>query len=82
MSATEEAPRRPTPAELVAQVALGLHRAGAPEYECNLTLNAKGDVQIYVGGKSQSLDVAEAIAERFDALCARYPRKNGGGEAA
>ena len=80
MSAAEPG-RRPTPSELMRDVAVAaLHRASTPEYDCSLTLNAKGDVQIAVTGKADTLDVCDAVAERFDALCNRYPRRNGGGE--
>ena len=78
MSATE---RKPSSAELVAQVAVAaLHRASTPEYECSLTLNAKGDVQIAVSGKADTIDVADTVQAKFDALCAAYPRRNGGSE--
>lgn len=81
---TDENARRRTAAEAVADAAVAgfaaLHRASTPEYEASLTLNAKGDVQIAVSGKADTLDVCDAVASKFDALCAKYPRKNGGTE--
>ena len=80
MSATEETPRRATGIEAVRDVAIAaLHRASTPEYDCSLTLNAKGDVQIAVSGKSDSLDVCDAVRAKFDELCTAYPRRNGDG---
>lgn len=79
MSATEETPRRQSPTEAIRDVAIAaLHRASTPEYDCSLTLNAKGDVQIAVTGKADTLDVCDAVRAKFDELCAAYPRRNGG----
>lgn len=78
---TTEPERRATGIEAVRDVAIAaLHRASTPEYECSLTLNAKGDVQIALSGKADTLDVCDSVAEKFDALCRQYPRKNGGTE--
>jgi len=80
VSATEETPRRPTPAELVRDVAVaGLQRAPAPpEHTVGLTLNAKGDVQIEVTGRGHDLDeLAAHVAAKFDWLREQYPRGNG-----
>lgn len=77
MSAAE--PRRPSSAELVAQVAVAaLHRAPSSEYETEITLNAKGDVQVRVSGKSDDTDKLAWVQTEFDRLCAAYPRRNGG----
>lgn len=76
MSATE--PRKST-AQIVADVALGLHRAPSAEYEKEVTLNAKGDVQLRVGGKADDPGKLAWVDEEFDRLCAKYPRRNGDG---
>lgn len=84
MSAAEhEAPRRPSSAELVREVAVAaLNRAPAPpEHTVGLTLNAKGDVQIEVTGRGHDLDaLAASVAATFEALRAKYRPANGGTE--
>lgn len=54
----------------------------APEHTVSLNLNAKGDVQIEVTGRSTGLlhDLATSVATTFDTLRDRYPRgaANGG----
>lgn len=46
-----------------------------PEYDVDLTLNAKGDVQIVVSAKGPDVAAAGAAAEaEFDRLRAKYPR--------
>jgi hypothetical protein len=50
----------------------------APEHTVDLTLNAKGDVQIAVAGRGTDLEATAALtAAVFDSLCERYPRNGG-----
>lgn len=49
-----------------------------PECSVDLTLNAKGDVQIAVNAKGGDVATAGAAAQaEFDRLCLEYPRQNG-----
>jgi hypothetical protein len=66
-----------TPTERLHEVSMAaIQRAPAqPEHTVDLTLNAKGDVQIAVAGRGVDLDaVAEQTAAVFDKLRERYPR--------
>lgn len=70
--------RKPTPTERLHEVTMAAVSRAPREPECNvdLTLNAKGDVQIYVSARGVppiSLVGAAAEAE-FDRLLAKYPR--------
>lgn len=74
MSATE--PRRPSSAELVAQVASAAltRQASPPEHSVTLGRNARGVVQIEITTRGTDLAVVHAEAEEaFDMLCERYP---------
>ncbi len=75
MSAEE--PRRLTAAERLHEVTMAALRRqpAAPEHTVDLTLNAKGDVQINLAARGTDLDAVAANAARvFDELCVRYPR--------
>lgn len=72
--------RKPTPSELMRDVAMqALSRAPqAPEHTVSLNLNAKGDVQIEVTGKGTDLEaLGLGVQAEFDRLRAQYPRGNG-----
>jgi hypothetical protein len=69
--------RKLTPTERLHEVTMtALRRAPvAPEHTVDLTLNAKGDVQIAVAARGADIDeVAEDAMRVFDQLCAKYPR--------
>lgn len=70
-----------TPTERLYEVALALasKRPSEPTSKVELTLNAKGDVQIAVDVTDADPKVAtKKAAELFDVLRAKYPRENGG----
>lgn len=79
LPATEPA-KLPSPSARLHEVTMAaLTRAPSPpEHTVGLTLNAKGDVQIEVTGRSADLEaLAGSVADTFDALRAKY-RPNGG----
>lgn len=81
MSATDEAPRLPSPSARLHEVTMAaLTRAPSPpEHTVGLTLNAKGDVQIEVTGRGHDLDaLAASVAGTFDVLREQYRPTNGG----
>lgn len=77
---TGEPERRQTPTERLHEVTMAaLTRAAAPpEHTVGLTLNAKGDVQIEVTGRSHDLErLGASVSAMFDTLREKYPRGNG-----
>jgi hypothetical protein len=81
-------PQRLTPTQRLHEVTMAALTRSIREPECSvdLTLNAKGDVQISVGAKApfveeamtvSLLHVGAAVEAEFDRLCAKYPRVNG-----
>lgn len=88
MSAVASTPeRRQTPSERLHELAMAYatRPTSPPESSCDLTRNAKGDVQVAV--TVRGYDAAEVVAEArrlFDELCVAYPRQDaaGQGEAA
>lgn len=73
-------PRRLTPSERTHQLALALAtRRSDPLSKVELSLNAKGDVQISVDVTDPDPKIAaDQAAAIFDALREKYPRENGG----
>lgn len=73
-------PRRLTPSERTHQLALALAtRRSDPLSKVELSLNAKGDVQISVDvTDTDPATAAKQASDLFDALRAKYPRENGG----
>ncbi len=70
-----------TPTERMYEVALALasKRPSEPTSKVELTLNAKGDVQISVDVTDADPKKATDTASKlFDVLRAKYPRENGG----
>jgi hypothetical protein len=74
------APRRQHPA--VSDIALALAtRRSDPVSKVELSLNAKGDVQISVDvSDTDPGKAAESARDLFDVLRAHYPRVNGDGK--
>lgn len=69
-----------TPTERLYEVALALasKRPSEPTSKVELTLNAKGDVQIGVDVSATDPKVAvDQASKLFDVLRAKYPRENG-----
>lgn len=77
MANDDESPRRVTVSQLALQLA---SRAPAnPTSSVELSLNAKGDVQVKVDVQDRDPDAAAAKArELFDVLYAAYPRDTKG----
>lgn len=74
---TDETPRRQTASERAHEITLALlaPKPVAPEYDAELTLNAKGDVQIRVSVKGPDRHAVEAdVTAMFDAFVQAYPR--------
>ena len=74
---TDEEPRRLTASERAHEITLALlaPKPVAPEYDAELTLNAKGDVQIRVAAKGPDRHaVEEHVREMFEAFVHAYPR--------
>jgi hypothetical protein len=76
MSAPEH---RPTPTQAFRELAMAHAQRPARTRDCNvdLTLNAKGDVQIGVSAQGPADELAavgKAVEAEFDRLCAKYPR--------
>ena len=68
------------PAPRMSDVALALAtRTSDPVSKVELSLNAKGDVQIDVAvSDTDPQNAATVAADLFDVLRAKYPRTNGG----
>ncbi len=73
---TQPVPHRPSVSEIA--LALAQRPRSEPVSTVQLSLNAKGDVQITVDVDDPDPTMAAKVAQDvFDVLCAKYPRTNG-----